>query len=50
MRDNRVGTAGKPIRHVEVASLRTARLETRGPQVMLGLLEQPAKQRAVFTE
>lgn len=50
LRDNRVGTAGKPIRHVEVRIASDGEIETRGPQVMLGYWNKPAETRAVFTD
>ena len=50
LRDNRVGTAGKPIRHVEVRIAADGEIETRGPQVMLGYWNKPAETRAVFTD
>jgi long-chain acyl-CoA synthetase len=50
LRDNRVGTAGKPIRHVEVRIAADGEIETRGPHVMLGYWNKPAETRAVFTE
>src|SRR5256886_10780961 len=48
--DNRVGTAGKPIRHVEVRIAPDGEIETRGPHVMLGYWNKPAETRAVFTD
>jgi long-chain acyl-CoA synthetase len=50
LRDNRVGTAGKPIRHVEVRIAADGEIETRGPHVMLGYWNKPAETRAVFTD
>ena len=50
LRDNRVGTAGKPICQVEVRIAADGEIETRGPQVMLGYWNKPAETRAVFTE
>ncbi|HBB96388.1 MAG TPA: long-chain fatty acid--CoA ligase [Blastocatellia bacterium] len=50
LRDNRVGTAGKPIRQVEVRIASDGEIETRGPHVMLGYWNKPAETRAVFTD
>jgi long-chain acyl-CoA synthetase len=47
--DNRVGTAGKPIRHVEVRIAADGEIETRGPQVMLGYWNKPEETRQAFT-
>src|SRR5437660_1083344 len=49
LRDNRVGTAGKPIRHVEVRIAADGEIETRGPHVMLGYWNKPDEMRAAFT-
>jgi long-chain acyl-CoA synthetase len=48
--DDRVGTAGKPIRNVEVRIAPDGEIETRGPHVMRGYWNKPADTRAVFTE
>ena len=48
--DNRVGTAGRPIRNVEVRIADDGEIETRGPQVMRGYWNKPAETRAVFTD
>ncbi|HEX3084202.1 MAG TPA: AMP-binding protein, partial [Pyrinomonadaceae bacterium] len=50
LHDNRVGTAGKPIRHVEVRIAADGEIETRGPQVMLGYWHKPDETRAAFTD
>jgi long-chain acyl-CoA synthetase len=47
---DRVGTAGKPIRNVEVRIAADGEIETRGPHVMQGYWNKPAETRAVFTE
>jgi long-chain acyl-CoA synthetase len=50
LHDNRVGTSGKPIRHVEVRVADDGEVETRGPQVMLGYWNKPEETRAAFTD
>jgi long-chain acyl-CoA synthetase len=50
LRDNRVGTAGKPIRHVEVRIASDGEIETHGPNVMLGYWHKPEETRNAFTE
>jgi long-chain acyl-CoA synthetase len=48
--DNRIGTAGRPIKNVEVRIAPDGEIETRGPQVMTGYWNKPEETRAVFTE
>jgi len=48
--DNRIGTAGRPIRNVEVRLAEDGEIETRGPNVMRGYWNKPEATRAVFTE
>ncbi len=48
--DNRVGTVGRPISHVEVRIAADGEIETRGPNVMRGYYNKPAETRAVFTD
>ncbi len=50
LHDNRVGTAGKPIRHVEVRIAADGEIETRGPHVMLGYWNKPDETRVAFTD
>lgn len=49
LNDNRVGTAGKPIRHVQVRIASDGEIETRGPHVMLGYWHKPDETRNAFT-
>ena len=48
--DNRIGTAGKAIRNVEVRIASDGEIETRGPHIMRGYWNKPAETRAVFTD
>jgi long-chain acyl-CoA synthetase len=50
LRDIRVGTSGKAIRHVEVRIAPDGEIETRGPHVMQGYWNKSAETRAVITE
>lgn len=47
--DNRVGTVGKPINHVEIRIAPDGEIESRGPNVMRGYYNKPAETQAVFT-
>lgn len=49
LEDNRVGTVGKPINHVEVRIAGDGEIETRGPNVMRGYYNKPSETQAVFT-
>ena len=50
LHDNRIGTAGKPIRNVEVRIAADGEIETRGPHIMQGYWNKPEETRALFTE
>ncbi len=47
--DNRVGTVGKAIPHVEIRIASDGEIEARGPNVMRGYYNKPEETRAVFT-
>lgn len=49
LEDDRVGTAGKPIRNVEVRIAADGEIEARGPNIMCGYWNKPDETRAVIT-
>jgi long-chain acyl-CoA synthetase len=48
--DNRIGTVGRPIRHVQVRIAADGEIEARGPNIMRGYYNKPDATRTVFTE
>src|SRR5215510_13389823 len=48
--DLRIGTAGKPIRNVEVRIAADGEIETSGPNMMLGYWNKPEETRQAFTD
>lgn len=49
MEDNRIGSVGKPIKHVEIRIATDGEIETRGPNVMRGYYNKPEETSAAFT-
>jgi long-chain acyl-CoA synthetase len=48
--DNRVGTVGTAIPHVDIRIASDGEIEVRGPNVMRGYYNKPEETRAVFTD
>jgi long-chain acyl-CoA synthetase len=48
--DNRIGTVGRAIEHVEVRIAADGEIETRGPNVMRGYYNKPEETARVFTD
>lgn len=48
--NNRIGTVGRAIPHVEIRIAEDGEIETRGPNVMQGYYNKPEETRAVFTD
>jgi long-chain acyl-CoA synthetase len=48
--DNRIGTVGQPVRHVEVRIAADGEIEARGPNIMRGYYNKPEATNDVFTD
>lgn len=49
LEENRIGTVGRPIKHVEVRIASDGEIEVRGPNVMRGYYNKPDETAKVFT-